>query len=73
MIPKKNDLKFIKRIISSDKRIKLIINKNNIGAGKSRNMGIKKSKGSYIAFIDADDIWSKGKTKLQLAYMKKKN
>ena len=36
-------------------------------------MGIKKSKGSYIAFIDADDIWSKGKTKLQLAYMKKEN
>ena len=44
MIPKKKDLKFIKRIISSDKRIKLIINKNNIGAGKSRNMGIKNRK-----------------------------
>ena len=68
----KNDLKLIKKMISMDKRIKLIINKKNIGAGKSRNKGIKISKGSYIAFIDADDIWLKNKTKLQLALMKKR-
>ena len=38
-----------------DKRIRLIKNKTNLGAGKSRNIGIKLSKGSYITFIDSDD------------------
>ena len=55
-----------------NKRIKLLVNRNNIGAGKSRNRGIKNSKGDYIAFIDADDIWLKNKTKLQLSLMKKR-
>jgi len=69
---KKKDLKLIKKIVSMDKRIKLLVNRNNIGAGKSRNRGIKNSKGDYIAFIDADDIWLKNKTKLQLSLMKKR-
>ena len=30
-----------------------------MGAGLSRNFGISKSKGKYICFIDADDIWKK--------------
>lgn len=69
----KKDLKFIKKLIKSDKRISLIINKKSIGAGLSRNKGIKKSKGRYISFIDADDLWRKNKLKLQIEFMKKKN
>ena len=38
----KNDLNLIKEIKKKDKRIKLIINKNNLGAGFSRNVAIKK-------------------------------
>ena len=64
------DLNFIQQIVKKDKRIKLIINKKNIGAGLSRNKGIKKSKGNYIAFIDSDDLWHKDKIKLQLKFMK---
>ena len=41
-----------KKLIPRDKRIKVYINKKNLGAGKSRNLGIKKSKGKFIAFID---------------------
>ena len=41
----KDDIYFIKKIKSKDKRIKLIINKKNLGAGESRNKGIKLSKG----------------------------
>ena len=67
----KNDLNFIKKIIKKDSRIKLIINKKNIGAAKSRNKGILKSKGNFICFIDADDIWEKNKLKIQLNFMKK--
>ena len=63
------DLDLIKKIKNSDKRIKLIINNKSIGAGPSRNVGIKKAKAKYIAFIDADDLWEKNKIELQLKYM----
>ena len=53
----KEDLNFLKKIIKKDKRIKIYINKKNLGAGPSRNKGIKLSKGSLIAFLDADDLW----------------
>ena len=53
----KEDLNFLKKIIKKDKRIKLYINKKNLGAGRTRNKGIKLSKGSLIAFLDADDLW----------------
>ena len=67
----KNDLRFIKKQIKKNKKIKLIINKKNIGAGFSRNKGISYSKGSYIAFLDSDDSWKKNKLSYQLNYMKK--
>ena len=69
----KNDLKFIKSLSKSDKRIKLLINRKNIGAGASRNKAISMSKGELIAFIDSDDIWYKDKLKTQLNYFKKNN
>ncbi len=48
------------------------MNKKNYGAGVSRNIGIKKSRGKYLAFIDSDDYWKKNKIRIQLDYMKKK-
>ncbi len=37
-----------------DKRIKVFFQKN-LGVSNARNNGIKKAKGNYIAFLDADD------------------
>ena len=56
----------------NDKRIKLIDNKNNKGAALSRNDGIRKAKGRYICFLDADDLWNKEKLEKQINFMKEK-
>ena len=70
----KSELDYVKKIIRNFKfKKKLIINNKNIGAGLSRNKGIKVSKGEYIAFCDADDLWNKDKLKIQLSFMKKNN
>ena len=68
----KEELKFIKQITLKDKRIKILVNQKNLGVGPSRNKGIKKSRGEYIAFLDADDFWLKDKIKNQLSFMKRK-
>jgi len=68
----RDDIYFLNKIKSKDKRIKLIINKKNLGAGESRNKGIKLSKGKLIAFIDSDDTWHKDKLKKQLKFMNDK-
>jgi len=68
----KSEIKYVKYILKKIKRKKIIINKKNLGAGMSRNIGIKASKGKFIAFLDADDLWDKNKIKNQIDFMKKK-
>ena len=40
----------------NDERIQLI-HQENLGLCASRNIGIKKAKGKFVAFLDADDLW----------------
>ena len=65
----KKDLKFLQILSKKDKRIKLIINEKNLGAGESRNKGIKLSKSNFISFIDSDDLWDIDKLKIQINFM----
>ena len=67
------ELDFLKKIEKKTNKIKLIINKKNLGPGLSRNKGILLSRGTYIAFCDADDIWKKNKLNTQYNFMKKNN
>lgn len=67
----KKDLSYIKNISKISKKIKLIVNNKNLGAGISRNIGIKKSNGAYIGFLDADDIWYSNKLASQMNFMHK--
>ena len=47
--------------------IKLIyVYQKNYGPSKARNAGIKASKGEYIAFLDADDLWMQDKVEKQM-------
>ena len=57
--------------MSKFKKKKLIVNKKNLGVAKSRNLGLRFCSGSYVAFIDSDDLWKKKKLSVQINFMKK--
>lgn len=50
-----NTLKIIKELLLRYDNIEYINNKKNKGVSYSRNVGIEKSNGKYIGFVDADD------------------
>ena len=64
-----SDFFYLKELLKKNYKIKIIVNKNNLGAGFSRNIGIKNSKGKMIAFLDADDYWKKNKLEYQINFM----
>ena len=58
---------YYKKIKSfKDKRIRYFKINNKGVIAKSRNLGVKKSKFNWIAFLDSDDYWKKNK--LQIVY-----
>ena len=66
-----NTLRIIKDFAQRDHRIRVHSLPVNQGAGFARNIGIKASKGDYISFLDADDLWKPHKLQTQLNFMKK--
>lgn len=56
-----------------DCNIRLVKNNQNLGAAKSRNIGVRMAKGEYIAFLDADDKWREGKLLRQLKTIEERN
>lgn len=62
-----------KRISKKDLNIIFIDNKQNLGAGASRNKAIKIAKYNYISFIDADDYIDENYYEVLLSEMVSKN
>ncbi len=50
-------------------RVKLLQHSVNKGVSAARNKGILHAKGKYIAFLDSDDLWVKGKLKIQVDFL----
>ena len=57
-----------KKIFKSfkDKRLRYFYSNKHTSLYEAKNLAIKKSKGSYLTFIDADDFWEKNKLKEQI-------
>ena len=66
-----NSKKIVKKF--KDKRIKYYYSKKFNTLYTSRNLAIKKAKGKYICFLDADDTWLKNKLKRQVFEISKDN
>lgn len=63
-------LKIVQPFLDKYPNINLIKNNKNSGTAISRNKGINIAKGSFIAFLDADDLWKPEKLNKQISFMK---
>ena len=68
-----HDLFLIERDFKKNPKIKIIRNSKNLGAGISRNIGIKHAKGKIVAFVDSDDFWLPDKLERQTKFMQENN
>ena len=51
-----NTATVVKKLVNEDKRLHYVHQRNG-GVSSARNHGYKLSKGEYLAFLDADDVW----------------
>lgn len=56
---KDDSLTICQKYAEKDSRIKVLHTKKNFGVSNARNMGIERSTGEYIGFIDSDDYIEK--------------
>lgn len=68
-----NTVEIVQSYMQNDKRIKLTVLDDNLGAANARNTIIRKAEGKYIAFLDSDDLWKPDKLEKQLVFMEKHN
>lgn len=54
-----------------DVELTLVVNHCNLGSAGSRNVGIRRARGSYITFLDDDDLYLPQKVERQVTFMEK--
>ena len=61
-----------KLLEDSQSRFRRVVTISTVNQGQTaaRNEGIKQSKGEFLAFLDADDVWVKSKLSRQVEFLK---
>lgn len=63
----------IREFEEKDNRIHLLCAAENQGAARSRNQGVMASKGQYLCYLDADDVWMEEKLSKEIDFIQKKD
>ncbi len=66
---KDNTKEIVEEYIKDDPRIKYHLLEVNSGAAVARTTAMKLAQGSYMAFLDSDDIWMPDKLERQILWM----
>lgn len=64
-------VQILQQYAQRDKKVKIILLKENKGSGPARNEGIKHASGEYLAFMDPDDLYPDANV-LETLYIKAK-
>lgn len=70
---KDNTNEIVDKYILKDNRIKYYRLDMNQGAAMARNKAMELANGSYMAFLDSDDLWKNDKLEKQLKFMEENN
>ena len=62
----------VKKYSQKDPRIKYMCLEKNAGAAVARTQAMKQAAGSYMAFLDSDDLWTPEKLEVQIRIMEEK-
>lgn len=64
-----NTEEIVSEYMKKDSRIRYHLLEENSGAAVARTTAMKLANGSYMAFLDSDDLWAPDKLELQLKWM----
>ncbi len=56
---------------AADERVRFVRSEVNRGPGPTRNDALRRARGRYVAFLDADDLWDPTKLERQVALMQR--
>ncbi len=59
------------KLADDDARLRIFLHTSNQGAATARNTALAAANGRFIAFLDADDLWSPEKLDQQIAMMQR--